>query len=194
MNRPAILAAIESGRIIVKTDLDYKVNTSSINVRLGSTVVRVGMPVSPGPVDLRVKDPSLYRYERIGEGGLVLRPGDCFLAHTHEFIGGADDRIVTMIKDRSTLGRHFLTVYTGAGWGDVGYHNRWTLELKNNAPYAVRIPQFASVAQIIFMEGGAVDAGYSADGSYQQGNLSKLTFQELEAQWKPEEMLPATRW
>ena len=62
---------------------------------------------------------------------ILLRPGETILAHTNEFIGGRN-HITTMMKARSSLGRSFIEVCKCAGWGDVGYVNRWTMEITNN--------------------------------------------------------------
>ena len=62
---------------------------------------------------------------------IMLRPGETILAHTNEFIGGRDI-VTTMMKARSSMGRNFIEVCKCAGWGDVGYVNRWTMEITNN--------------------------------------------------------------
>lgn len=53
-----------------------------------------------------------------------ITPGETILAHTNEFIGGCKS-VTTMMKARSSLGRNFIEVCKCAGWGDVGYINRW---------------------------------------------------------------------
>lgn len=67
-----------------------------------------------------------------------VKPGETILAHTNEFIGttstlvyffdfvqGGKETVTTMMKARSSLGRNFIEVCKCAGWGDVGYVNRW---------------------------------------------------------------------
>src|SRR5690606_37373263 len=63
---------------------------------------------------------------------IIMRPGETILAHTQEFIGGRN-RITTMMKARSSTGRNFIEVCKCAGWGDVGYINRCTMEITNNS-------------------------------------------------------------
>lgn len=196
LNRNDILECLEQKRIFCSPAprLEH-IGTTSIDVHLGDHGYRMldlGVPLDvtwPHAVKSAFKKVSFV-------DGFVIKPGECILAHTHEFIGGCDDRIVTMIKDRSTLGRLFLTTHTGAGWGDVGYHNRWTLEIKNSSPREIRLPRHARVAQVVFFEGRPAGISYHGahDGSYQKQSLVGKTFEELDAAWNPESMLPVVRW
>lgn len=118
---------------------------------------------------------------------IILRPGETILAHTDEFIGGRD-KVTTMMKARSSWGRAFLSVCKDAGWGDVGYFNRWTMEIQNNLEYyytlvAVRQP----IAQMVFFRVNPLSSGqYFDEGSYQgETDLAKL-----KKKWAPERMLP----
>jgi hypothetical protein len=58
-----------------------------------------------------------------------------------------------MMKARSTWGRNFITVCKCAGWGDVGYVNRWTMEIANSSRNK-HIPLVVGrrIAQIVFFE------------------------------------------
>jgi dCTP deaminase-like len=51
------------------------------------------------------------------------------------------------------LGRNFIEVCKCAGWGDIGYTNRWTMEITNNSRhYSIPLVVGRRVAQIIFFE------------------------------------------
>jgi len=118
---------------------------------------------------------------------ILLQPGETILAHTNEFIGG-QNHITTMMKARSSLGRNFIEVCKCAGWGDVGYINRWTMEITNNSShYAIPLVVGRRIAQMIFFETGEIfKHDYTKGGKYQsQKNLKKLI-----KNWKPEAMLP----
>ncbi|MFW0871248.1 MAG: dCTP deaminase domain-containing protein [Patescibacteria group bacterium] len=118
---------------------------------------------------------------------ILMQPGETILAHTREFIGGKH-HITTQMQARSTLGRNFIEVCKCAGWGDVGYINRWTMEITNNSRSQV-IPLVVGrrVAQIVFLETGEIlDTDYSKSGKYQTSNDLAV----LKKQWKPEDMLP----
>jgi dCTP deaminase len=132
-----------------------------------------------------------YNFEWVGihpdDKVIVLRPGETILAHTNEFIGGKD-HITTMMKARSSMGRNFIEVCKCAGWGDVGYINRWTMEITNNSKnYIIPLVVGRRIAQIVFFETGPILANdYAAAGKYQVSTNLK----ELQKAWKPEMMLP----
>ena len=118
---------------------------------------------------------------------ILLAPGETVLGHTQEFIGGRD-HITTMMKARSSLGRSFIEVCKCAGWGDVGYFSRWTMEITNNSKhYYIPLVVGRRIAQIIFFETGEIVASdYAKSGKYQ----SSGTVAQLRKGWKPEMMLP----
>ena len=118
---------------------------------------------------------------------IVLRPGETILAHTNEFIGGKD-HITTMMKARSSMGRNFIEVCKCAGWGDVGYVNRWTMEITNNSKnYIIPLVVGRRIAQIIFFETGPIlKSDYTSAGKY----AVSTNVAELKKAWKPEMMLP----
>ncbi len=118
---------------------------------------------------------------------ILLAPGETVLGHTQEFIGGRD-HITTMMKARSSLGRSFIEVCKCAGWGDVGYTNRWTMEITNNSThYYIPLVVGRRIAQIVFFETGPILASdYSKAGKYQ----SDGTVAQLKKHWKPDMMLP----
>lgn len=118
---------------------------------------------------------------------ILLEPGETILAHTEEFIGGRNT-ITTMMKAKSSIGRNFIEICKCAGWGDVGYVNRWTMEITNNSRYYT-IPLIVGmkVAQIIFFETGEIlDRDYTHTGKYQ----TTKNFDEVKATWHPTMMLP----
>lgn len=118
---------------------------------------------------------------------ILLAPGETILAHTEEFIGGRG-HITTMMKARSSLGRNFIEVCKCAGWGDVGYINRWTMEVTNNSSrYYIPLVAGRRVAQIVFFETGEILGGdYAKGGKYQR----KSDIEKLKREWNPLMMLP----
>ncbi len=119
---------------------------------------------------------------------IVLDPGETILAHTNEFIGGTDDMIDTMMKARSSTGRNFIEVCKCAGLGDIGYCNRWTMEITNNSSkYQIPLVVGRRVAQILFFKTeGTLNSVYSDSGKYQ---TTKNIPQMIE-EWHPSMMLP----
>ncbi|HVU80317.1 MAG TPA: FAD-dependent thymidylate synthase, partial [Candidatus Paceibacterota bacterium] len=118
---------------------------------------------------------------------IILRPGETILAHTNEFIGGRE-HITTMMKARSSMGRNFIEVCKCAGWGDVGYVNRWTMEITNNSKnYIIPLVAGRRIAQIIFFETGPIlEKDYTKGGKYQVSQ----DLEEVKRGWTPEQMLP----
>jgi len=121
---------------------------------------------------------------------ILLGPGETILGHTNEFIGGRDV-IVTKMYARSSMGRNFVEVCKDAGWGDVGYFNRWTMEITNNSRYhTIPLVVGRRVAQIVFYEVAPMkqsENDYVGEGGKYQVS-SKLA--ELKKNWKPEMMIP----
>lgn len=118
---------------------------------------------------------------------ILIAPGETLLGHTNEFIGGRVS-ITTMMKARSSMGRNFIEVCKCAGWGDVGFFNRWTMEITNiSRRHTIPLVIGRRVAQIIFFETGEIlDQNYSDGGKYQSGS----DVDELKTNWVPTLMLP----
>ena len=120
---------------------------------------------------------------------ILLRPGETILAHTEEFIGGRDKAVAKMYA-RSSLGRNFIEVCKDAGWGDVGYFNRWTMEVTNNSQHFM-IPLVVGrrVGQMVFYEVEPIsqDSDYTQEnGKYQRSQ----DLEELKRSWNPHMMVP----
>ncbi|MBI3305137.1 deoxycytidine triphosphate deaminase [Candidatus Parcubacteria bacterium] len=119
---------------------------------------------------------------------ILLAPGEMILGHTEEFIGGR--QVCTAhVQARSSAGRSLLTVCEDAGWGDVGYINRWTLEIRNKSlHYWIPLVVGERYAQMVFsqVEAPLPGTAYGQTGKYQRGT----TLEEVKAAWRPEDMLP----
>lgn len=120
---------------------------------------------------------------KIGDKYIFIKPGESILGHTREFIGGLN-HITTMVKARSSMGRSGITICRDAGWGDIGYYNRFTLEITNNGTSPVILPVGARVGQIIFLYTGTPNNTYA--GKYQTGD----SLEEVVKNWDPTMMLP----
>lgn len=134
--------------------------------------------------------------DEINDKIILINPGETILAHTDEFIGGLHN-ITTMMKTKSSFGRNFIQVCKCAGWGDVGYINRWTMEITNCSlnciiPLVVKRP----IAQIVFLKTGNCSFTYHEKGNYQEINPIcndkdlMIQISELRSQWEPSNMLP----
>lgn len=124
---------------------------------------------------------------------ILIAPNETILAHTIEFIGGKNGTkelpaVTTEMRARSSIGRIGIAVCKCAGWGDIGYVNRWTMEITNFSNVTIPLPVGLRIAQIIFHETVKVPEidKYAKRGKYQTSdNIS-----DLKKNWKPEDMLP----
>lgn len=121
-----------------------------------------------------------------GEKFICIHPGELILCHTEEYIGGKN-HLITMMKARSSLMRSCICVCSAAGWGDVGFTNRWTMEIYNYSPNAtIILPVGKRVAQIAFFYTDTPTRDYVSKGKYQ----SSTDIKEIMNKWTPDAMLP----
>lgn len=119
---------------------------------------------------------------------IILYPGELILGHTNEFIGTTkDSKITTQMHSRSTMGRCGLRFCACAGLGDIGYFNRWTMEIENVSKMPIVLKVGTRVASITFtyVSSDPKDI-YPERGSYTQN----CDIDNLVKQWKPEMMIP----
>ena len=210
-----ILSEIKNKNIIISPFKRENLATSSYDVTLGDYYYREQRPERYSPDIFNIyseKDMNhvwsakdfkkakkasevfkKYKFDFVGinpdDKVILLKPGETILAHTNEFIGGKN-HITTMMKARSSMGRSFIEVCKCAGWGDVGYVNRWTMEITNNSRnYSIPLIVGRRIAQIVFFETGeieSVDYSQITNSKYQSGGELK----DLQKKWKPEDMLP----
>ena len=80
----------------------------------------------------------------IPDSGLLLTPGELYLARTVEYTETYN--LVPVIDGRSSTGRLGLAAHVTAGYGDNGFKGTWTLELFVVRP--LRIYPDTAIAQI----------------------------------------------
>jgi dCTP deaminase len=206
-----ILKEMEAGRIYIYPFDEKNLSTSSYDVALGEWYFREKKPDGRShlynfynkahtdavwgtePERAKMAGDVLKDFSFSGiskdDRVILLEPGETILAHTNEFIGGRET-VTTMMKARSSLGRNFIEVCKCAGWGDVGYINRWTMEITNNSRhYSIPLVVGRRVAQIIFFRTGEIrGTDYTGTGKYQ----SETDGEKLRDSWEPRMMLPRT--
>lgn len=130
---------------------------------------------------------------RLTDKVILISPGETILAHTIEFIGGRNGigglpAITTEMRARSSLGRIGIAVCKCAGWGDIGYTNRWTMEITNFSSGIIPLIVGMRIAQIVFHETKPINENdyYNKRGKYQ----SDFDIEKIKKNWKPENMLP----
>lgn len=213
LSRDQILAHIEKGTIVVDPFHDKNLKTTSYDVTLGPWYFRESAPngrstvhnlydedstaiVWTGPFEAepieKLRDHLGKEFKNIPEGSrvILLQPGETILGHTLEFIGGRDLCVAKMYA-RSSMGRNFIEVCKDAGWGDMGYINRWTMEITNNSQnFSIPLVVGRRIAQMVFYEVSPLKEAkvdyVGEGGKYQRSS----DLEELKATWRPEMMLP----
>jgi dCTP deaminase len=210
LSRSAILSHIRRGNIIIIPCDEEDIRTTSVDVRLGPWYFRQQAnkegrrfvnPFSKADIDrywgtaqfarhadLWMADNGPLENIRPEDYIIALGPGETILAHIREFIGGRNC-VTTEMRARSTMGRVGITVCKCAGWGDLGYVNRWTMEMTNHGDLAIVMVVGMRVAQIPFYEVDplAIRMSYAkSGGKYQTSD----DLDEIVRSWKPEAMLP----
>ena len=209
LSKDMILRHIQDGNIFVFPFNPESIKTTSYDVRLGENYFheqplklsrRFFNPFDPEDIRRLWGDPQIAcrasewsdsngRLNNIypDDQVIILGPGETILAHTQEFIGGRNC-VTTEMRARSSMGRIGITVCKCAGWGDLGFCNRWTMEMTNHLKN-VSVPLVVGmrVAQIAFYEVDPLNEDYaSAGGNYQ----STSNTEEMIKTWSPASMLP----
>ena len=212
LSRNAILRHREAGNIVIEPFDEQKLKTASYDITLGEWFWREGHPEGRATVHNLYDEESAKRVwqgpyqaegchevsRRLGvelvnikpsDKVVLLRPGETILAHTEEFIGGRNCAVAKMYS-RSSRGRNFIEVCKDAGWGDIGYFNRWTMEITNNSQYFI-IPLVVGrrVGQMVFYEVEPLtdSQDYVAEGGKYQRSQD---VEELKKSWSPYQMIP----
>lgn len=213
LSREAILWHLENGSIVIEPFLSEHLRTTSYDVTLGEWFWREARPKSnlavhnpyderstqavwEGPFQAELAERFVLRHDlplrnvKPKDKIIILGPKETVLAHTQEFIGGRDI-VVAKMYARSSLGRNFIEVCKDAGWGDVGYFNRWTMEITNNSQhYAIPLVVSRRVAQMVFYEVAPLkssEENYASEkGKYQE----TADLEALKRNWNPYLMLP----
>ena len=213
LSRPDIRKHMEQGDIVIEPFNRANLGTNSYDITLGEYYFREqdpkgGLPIfnpfshksvenvwginpmTAIPYWQFIKDLGIKELEGFQQSDSVifLAPGETILAHTIEFIGG---RIccTSEMKARSSLGRCFVEVCKCAGMGDVGYINRWTMEITNNSRFShLPLKVGMRVGQMKFYQVTPLEEGtdYSTKGKYQ----ATPDIETLKRSWTPFSMLP----
>lgn len=220
LSSPAVRAQLGRG-VIISPYVPRYLHSCSYDVRIGPYYYRRQDPVDTGGVSVynpldpdavalhlgkpqrakpatKFKDYQKNPWKHIDPTDpiILMRPGELILGHTIEYIGGTKDpetgRCFTAeMKARSSIGRVGFEVCRCAGWGDVGYVNRWTLEIKNDSGRVIILVVGMRVGQMKFYEVDSIpdEEMYGADASrdhYQFG----VDLRAIRRAWKPQMMVP----
>jgi dCTP deaminase len=147
-----ILAAIETGEIVITPFLRKCLGTNSYDVHLGKYLAVYKDRV------LDAKKHNQIEEIVIGEEGFVLQPGTLYLGVTEEYTETHNS--VPFLEGKSSIGRLGIDIHATAGKGDVGFCNHWTLEISCVQP--VRVYAGMPVGQLIyFLVDGDIENYYN---------------------------------
>ncbi len=133
---------VEAGVIEIEDFDASRLNPNSYNLRLGNELFFYD------DLHLDMKKDNPGRTIEIPPEGIWLEPGTLYLASTLERT--ATNKYAPMLEGRSSIGRLGLFVHVTAGFGDVGFSGRWTMELSCVQP--IKIYAGVEIAQIYFHE------------------------------------------
>jgi dCTP deaminase len=163
LTRDAIVAELESGRVVIEPLAHDQIGVASIDLTLGSEI-RV-IEAGADPIDIR--DETDFRdHTRVASlvAPFVLDPGVTIHGITQERVSLPGD-ICGFLEGRSRFARLGLMVHVTSAFVQPGVSNRQVLEMSNVSSRALLIHAGVRVCQIVLMrtEGTAVYAGRFAD-------------------------------
>ena len=88
-------------------------------------------------------------YNKVIADSVVIKPGECILALTHEKLMLAPN-VCGWIQGRSRFARLGLTAHVASSFIQPGAHNRQILEIVNLSPVPIRVSKGLRLCQIIF--------------------------------------------
>lgn len=148
----SILAAIDSGEIVIEPFDRDCLGTNSYDVHLGATLAIYKNQI------LDAKKHNEIEYLTIPEDGYVLYPNRLYLGVTAEYT--ETHASVPFLEGKSSVGRLGIDIHATAGKGDVGFCNTWTLEISCTQP--VRVYAGMPIGQLIyFMVEGDIQNYYN---------------------------------
>lgn len=150
------IAALQGKGIDIEPFSPAQVNPNSYNLTLSDELAIY----TEDTLDMK-KEPTL-EYIKIPKEGYILEPGRLYLGRTQEYT--ATDKFVPMLEGRSSIGRLGLYIHVTAGFGDVGFHGYWTLEMHCLQP--IRIYSGVEICQIYY---------HTIDGEYDLYHAGKYT-------------------
>jgi dCTP deaminase len=170
-----IKRAMQAGHIIIEPFNAKYLGPNSYDVRLGSYYYRGRDQILAVHLNNEEDVKAYWNGPLCAHKEIEIHPGTTILAHTIERIGGQNGYVAQM-HSKSTIARCGLSVCRCAGVGDVGYINRWTMEILNGTKIPIWVPVGAKIAQFSFHYAGETDKEYH--GHYGQDD------------WQPSDMLP----
>jgi dCTP deaminase len=162
---------VEAKRLIIEPFDPACIGPNSYDVHLAPDMFVYREPV------LDTRRENRGRSFHIPEEGLVLQPGTLYLGATVEHTECPD--LIPTYEGRSSMGRLGLFSHITAGFGDVGFRGRWTLELAVVQP--VRVYAGMRIGQLSFYRpDGEVLQQYAGKYQDQVGATASRAYRDRE--------------
>jgi dCTP deaminase len=168
-----ILAEMKKGTIVIKPFNRKFLGSNSYDVHLGKWLAMYNEEI------LDAKKHNHVHYFKIPKEGLILVPSKLYLGVTKEYT--ETHRHVPFLEGKSSIGRLGIDIHATAGKGDIGFCNRWTLEISVRQP--CRIYAGMPIGQMIYFEvSGEVEVPYNKKSS---AKYNRRTVKPVESMmWK----------
>lgn len=141
---PEIERQIGLGRIRIDPFDPLHVGPNSIDLHLAPEIA--WYDIAPGDV-LDPEKPPPLKTRSMSREGSVLQPGTLHLGSTVEETW--TDHYIPILEGRSSIGRLGIKTHFTAGFGDIGFRGRWTLEIE--VCYPTRLYPGMRICQLYFL-------------------------------------------
>ena len=108
--------------------------------------------------------------------GFMLEPGMLVLGSTKEYCTNKANNLVPMIEGRSSIGRLGISIHVTAGFGDIGFCGKWTLEIFCVIP--VILYDNMPIGQLYWIKTEPSSRHYSGKYHNQAGPLESCLYKE----------------
>lgn len=154
---------------IEPVNLSEQLQPASLDIRLGNNFKRFYNKEEIISIDDDISSEMLERGVEDGSGGIIIWPGDFYLADTKESFN-IPDNILGELTGRSSVGRMGITVHQTAGLFDPGFEApSGVLEITNVSNKPVKLEPGMRIAQMTFtkLDGSANNPYNEEDNKYQ---------------------------
>ena len=169
----AIKDEVNAGNIIISDFDEKKVNPNSYNLTLNKELFVYKRPLfGLGALNMHRKNKTSSII--IPETGLRLEPNRLYLGSTNEIT--ATEKYIPGLNGRSSVGRLGMTIHVTAGFGDIGFNGRWTLEITVAEPLVIYPNE--EICQIFFFTPfGPTNMQYNGRYQNQMGTVASKFYE-----------------